>query len=51
MQVQKDYNGQGLQECQHAFEKPRTKAKGCRVQTEGEDKDLSPSREERKEDG
>ena len=50
MQVQKNYNAQGLRGCQHALRKLRTKAKGRRMQTEGDEEDLSPSWEERKDD-
>ena len=51
MQVQKVYNGRGSQGCKHALRRLRAEAKGSGVQTEGEEKDLSPSREERKVDG
>ena len=50
MQVHKDYNARGLRGCQHALGKPKTKDKGCRMQTEGEEEDLSPRWEERKDD-
>lgn len=51
MQVQKDYNAQGLRGCQQALGKLRTKPKGRWVQTEGEEENLSLSSEERNEDG
>jgi len=49
--VQRDYNSQGLLGCQHALGKLRTKDKRRLVQIEGKEEDLSPSWEERKEDG
>ena len=45
----KDNVGRGLWGCQPDLGKPRTKAKGCRAQTEGEEEKFSLSEEERKE--
>ena len=50
LQVQRDYNTRGLLGYQHALGKPRTKAKGHWMQIKDEEKDLSSSWEERKED-
>ena len=51
MQVQKGYTRRETWGRQHALGRSRTKANGRWVQVEGEEKDVLPSKEERKVDG